>query len=316
MANSIGIGSGFSLAEESIYGTGVTPTRAMPFVSESLTLDIRRIDSRTLRGGNYLPTSSSWRPGVRVGGGDVQTLLYDHAMGPLLKAMLGGAQTIGAGPFTHTYSVAAALPSNTLEVTIGGSGGGSLRKRCLGAKVADWEIAFAADENATLGLTWVYQNEVVETGALEGSYPADLQAFNFVDGVVTGGAQPDGCINSLKFTGSNNLKGDQFCMGTTLIDEPVRNGFMEITGEMEATVPGTTADYVMYSNGVELSLILTLTAPSGNTLTFTTNVRVDGTTPTVGGPEMLTHTIPFTVIAATTDALAFQVVAVNDNATD
>ena len=89
MANAIGLGSGWSLKKESTWGTAVTPTVALPFISESLKLDIKRVESKTLKGGNYLDTSDTWRVGGSVGAGDVQTLLYSSGATLLWEAMLG-----------------------------------------------------------------------------------------------------------------------------------------------------------------------------------------------------------------------------------
>lgn len=310
MPNQIGLGSGWSLAKETTYGTLATPTRALPFISEGLKLDRKTIDSLTLKGGNYLPTSDSWRHSVRAAAGQVQTLLYGSGAGLLWQAMLGGVTTTGAGPYTHTFAVTKAVPSYSMDVTIGEIGASAYRKTLLGAKVDAWEVALATEQNATLGLDWIAQDLVAAIGALRGSYPANQKAYNFADGAVSGAGLPAGVIQSIKLRGNNNLKKDLYGLGFTTLREPERNGRMQITGEMEVTVDGTLTNWNLWANAAELALVLTLTLGS-NVLTITMNVRVDEYNPAVAGEQMQMTTIPFTVIAASTDALAFQVVLQN-----
>ena len=316
MANAIGLGSGWSLKKESTWGTAVTPTVALPFISESLKLDIKRVESKTLKGGNYLDASDTWRVGGSVGAGDVQTLLYSSGATLLWEAMLGTIATTGAGPYTHTASSAGTLPSYTMQISYGGTSASYARKRVLGAKVDSWEMKAALGAPVTLGTTWVYKSEVLAAStALDGSYPASQTAYSYADCVISGGGTPAGCVESLTFKGNNNLLKDQFCLGSTTITEPARNGRGEITGEMGVLmVANSTADYALYTAGTEVSLIATLTS-GAKTLTITANVRIDGATPTVSGDGVIKLTIPFKVLAPTTDASGFTVVAVNSDST-
>lgn len=314
MPNTIGLGSGFSIKKETTWGTAVVPTVAVPLISESLKLDIRRIEAKTLKGGNYLDTSASWRVGASVGGGDTQTLLWSSGAN-FWEAMLGQTTTTGVGPFTHTSVPVGALPSYTLQVSYGGVGATTARKQCVGAMVDSWEIKAALDAPVTLGLTWAYKSEaLVASTALAGSYPAAQTAYSYADTVISGGATPAGCVESLTFTGNNNLLKDQLCLGSTTISQPARNGFGTITGSMDVLLESNSvADYGKYTAGTELSLIVTFTS-GAKTMVITANVRIDGATPTVAGEGVIKLSIPFKVLAPTTDASAFTVVATNSDA--
>lgn len=314
MATIHGLGSGWSLGKESVYGTSVSPTRQLPFLSETLRLDIARTSALTLKGGNTIEPSSSWRPGSRSGSGDVQTLLYSSGAAMLFEAMLGTVGTTGAGPYTHTFTPAINLPSYTMQVGYGGVSASDLRKQVVGAKVSSWEIAAVVDENVTLGLTWSYKDETLSVAALVGTVPASQKAYNYIDTVVSGAATPTGCIRAIRYSGNANLRTDAKCLGSATINEPKRNGFQEITGEMEVELDGTTTNYGLWTAGNELALVTTFTE-STRTVTITSNVRLDGGTPAVPGPGPIQVTIPFKVHAPTTDASAFTVVAVNGDAT-
>lgn len=314
MANAIGLGSGWSIKKESVWGTGVTPTIAFPFISESLKLDIKRVEAKTNKGGNYLDTSDAWRVGGSVGGGDVQTLLYSSGSSALWEAMLGTYATAGSGPYTHTASIGATLPSYSMEISYGGITSSTARKKVVGAMVDSWEAKFALGAPVTLGTTWVYKSEVLAAStALDGSYPSSMLPFSYTQCVITGGATPAGCVEALSFKGNNNLLKDQFCLGSSTITQPARNGKAEITGGMSVLLTANSvADYALYTAGSELSLIVTCT-DGAKTLVITTNVRLDGSTPVVGGDGVVKVDIPFKVIAATTDASGFTAVHTNSD---
>lgn len=314
MANATGLGSGWSIKKESAWGTGVTPSVAFPFISESLKLDIKRVEAKTNKGGNYLDTSDSWRTGGSVGMGDVNTLLYSSGSHALWEAMLGTYATAGAGPYTHTASIGATLPAYSMEISYGGSSASFARKKVVGAVCDSWEVKFALGEPVTLGTSWVYKSEVLAAStALDGSYPSAMLPFSFTQCVITGGAAPAGCVEALSFKGNNNLLKDQFCLGSSTITQPARNGKAMIEGSMDVLLTANSvADYALFTAGAELSLIATCT-DSAKTCVITTNVRLDGSTPTVAGDGVIKVTIPFKVIAATTDASGFTVVHTNSD---
>lgn len=311
MAVVTGLGSQFSLKAESTYGTSVTPDRGFTLLSETLSLDIARIDSKTLKGGNYLTPQSAIRAGRKRGGGDVQGLQYNHGMGLLWTANLGTVATTGTNPYTHTVTMGGTLPSYTGEVTIGGTSS-VMRKRMTGMMVDSWAVALASGENCTFGQTWVYQDETLATSSsTSASLASTLVPYNFADGTITLASSTAGCVRSININGNNNLAADDVCIGSTSISQPVRGGFAEITGDMEVELdPTTTNLYDRFVAGSWAALVLLMTDGT-NTCTITANVILNGSSPTVGGPGKVTLKVPFMVSAPTTDASGFSVVMVN-----
>lgn len=315
-----GIGSGWSLVKEVTYGTAVVPTRAHPLVSESLTLTKNRADSQTLKGGNILVPKTSWRSSTQVGNGSVQTLMYNDGSALLTEAMVGDIATSGAGPFEHTATLSQALPSYSMQVSFGGSTG-VMVKKVEGAVCTGWELAAALGANLTLGMDWVYEDEdVVAAGGtdddLAGTYAAAQSAYNAIDIAITIGGNSY-CVNGMTLTGANNLKEDGWCLGTTLIRKPSRNGFAAITGSLEMPLDiASTVLYDLYIAATPSALVMTATQ---GTDTFVVNavVRLDGTSPAVSGVEEQMVTIPFTVTPddGDTDADAFSIVTTNSDAT-
>ena len=103
---------------ESAWGTPVTPSAFIPLLQESLDLDLGRLESEGIVAGKRVLLSEQWNGGPITVGGDVGHELYDRGMGKLLRLMLGGANTTGSGPYTHTFTPGD-LPSATVSSLAG-----------------------------------------------------------------------------------------------------------------------------------------------------------------------------------------------------
>ena len=160
MAQPSGLSGQIGLKAESTYGTPVTVDRFFPLVSESLAGEVERIESAAIIAGNTMLTSEQWTPGLVTVGGDTGFELTDRSCGILFKAMFGAVSTSGSGPYTHTFT-RGTLGSHTINVGRPATDG-TVHPACYtGSKVASWELACKVGEIATLGLTWMCQNEQI-----------------------------------------------------------------------------------------------------------------------------------------------------------
>ena len=99
-----------------------------------------------------------------------------------------------------------------------------------------------------------------------------------------------------------------FINSTSLKSDPVLNGRISLTGSFEADFTDLTL-YNYYTSGGTAQLVATwstTTVIEGST-TYQVKatmpcVRFDGETPNVGGPEMLTNPLNFTVLDDGTNA--------------
>jgi hypothetical protein len=322
MPTTPGQGTVFSMAPEGSWGALSSPVFRMPILSESLEYDIARFQSDSLGGGNMLRKSNSWRPGRKLAKGGVQTFLYNNAFTYIWAGMVGdpvttAPNTPAAGFHTHTYSPKSLLKSFSLHVGIGGHTS-VLRKVYTGMMVDSWEVAMVAGEAVTLGMDFVGKDEAITAGAsVVGSDPTIEQLHaNF--GTITIGGASAGCVVSCRIRGANNLDPEQLCVGSVNPLQPARNGFTEISGDIEVRLDGATVPglYTQFVNGTEAAFVMTAANAAGdNSVTFNGNIRVDGSSPKVNGPGALTNTYPFVVRAPTTDLSGFSVVAINGNAT-
>lgn len=323
----LGLGSRLTLAKETTYGTASAGTyRAIPLLSESLKENIDHIISPTLRGGFMVQSAAAVRNGKQMVRGDVQTLLHESGASLLWESMLGSIATTGAGPYTHTATIPAStvdMPAYTIQVGLGGTTTSYTRKRVLGAVCESWQIAAAAGEAVTLGMTWVGQDgETAEATATTGTVPTSQTYYDWRSCVATIGGLTLDCITSFTIQGNNNLNTDRFCLGQTLMSRPKRNGPAEITGSFDIYLPGTadtttpTAILTAMQTVSTVAVVATFTSGS-NTCTITTTALLNPTEyPVVSDGGELRMTIPFTVYRATdaaTDANAITVACVNSD---
>lgn len=310
-----GIAAQLGLVAETTYGTAVTVSRFLPFASESLSLDIERIEAEGIRAGRGVLHADDWYAGRRMVEGDFSTEAYDRSTAILFAQVLGGVTTTGAGP-TYTHTIIpnpAAVFGRSMTVQVGRPDvGGTVRPfTYTGVKVQSLELSCAAGELAQLSVGVVGRNETTGTALATVAYATSMRAFTFVQGAVTIGG---GAANVKSFTLNieNSFDTDRLFLGGDLMSEPIVNGLTEISGTAELEFE-SLAQYERYSAGVApFAMVATFTAGT-HTMTITLNVRAEPTSVNVSGRDVIQLSLPFKAVG-TTDALACTVVIVNSDA--
>lgn len=144
------------------------------------------------------------------------------------------------------------------------------------------------------------------------TYPGSIKPLKFNHASVTlGGSAVN--VKSLTLSGSNMLDDSRRFLGNQYITEPLEMGLREYTGSLEIEFTDLT-QYTRFVAGTEAALVASFVSGT-DSVTITTNVRVDGTTPNVAGRDILTQTLPVKCIASSTDASAITAVLVNSDST-
>lgn len=314
MPLSSGLAGQFGFVSETSYGTAVTVTRFVPLVEESVQTEITQLESAGIIAGQRVLRSQQWSRGLRRHEGDIGLELYDRSIGLLLYHCLGTSATSGAGPFTHTFTPGD-LQGDSMTVQFGrpNRNGTVVPFTYAGTKVQSWEIAVAAGEIATLGLTVVAQTETTGITLATASYSTSIAPMTFVNGSFTLGSSSL-CIRSATIQGENNLSTDRICVGQSYIDEPTEMDLREYTGEVEIEFYDTGL-YNRFINGTEAALSLVLSAPGSATVTINANVRTDGETPNIEGRDLLVHNLNFKCVGTNSDASGLTVVMVSNDTT-
>ena len=294
MASPAGIAGQLGIAAEVTYGTYVAPARFLEVVSENLQLDVQRIESRGIRAGRRVLLSSQWAPGRRGAGGPVALELANVGQGLLWKHALGGVATAGPtdSAYTHTYTPGD-LSALSLTVQVGKprQDGTVSPHSYLGCVIAGWELSCAAGEIPLWTLNMLAQDETTAQSLGAASYPAAHRPFTFVQGTLSiGGSAVD--VASVTVRGENTLADDRyFIRGSGLRRIPLENGWRRYTASIVANFDNLT-QYDRYRNATEAALSLAFVgglvgSSATYDLTVSGNVRFDGTTPNLDGPELL-----------------------------
>ncbi len=316
MAIGSGLAAQLSFGLETTWGVAATLNKHLPFLNESLSQQIDRIQSQGIIPGNRTWRSDQWAPGNKTVGGDVGVELYDHGLGVLFRAMMGNAVTTGtAAPFTHTFEPGD-LANDSLTVQVGkpATSGTVHPFTYLGCQVASWELACAQGDIATLGLTLAAREETRAIALATPAIPAALRPLSFNHGTLSVGGVAVANVRSCRLAGTNGLDVERrFFNAGGLIAQPIQTELANFTGTLESELTDLTG-YDRFLSGAEAALSLKFTL-GANSVEIVGNVRTDGETPQVAGKGIPIRSDVVTFMGPTNDASAIKIVAINQDST-
>lgn len=217
---------------------------------------------------------------------------------------------------THSFTLQAGRPD---------IGGTVSPATYVGCKVADWEIACTMGEIAKLTLTIEARNELFLAwkDPLNGSVPT-LQsfvapaggAFRWVGGAIHVGGTPSTTSGVTSLAGSTlagHVKGPISVKYQRVLDlqrfaidvapfrnEPLTNGRSNVSGQLVTEWLNSDVWEAAYQSDTATALQYTFVAEAiGTGSDFATldilcpNVRLNGDSPSVAGPQILTQTVPW-----------------------
>jgi hypothetical protein len=240
-----GVAAQIGYAIETIPGTPATPTKFLPFSSESLGAERERLESEGIVPDRRFLDASMYNGGKVTSGGDVQHELYNRGLGAQFTAMFGTVQSsVGPvnGKYTHTWVPGEPKPI-TIQKGIPSTAGVVIPFTYPGMMCSSWEIKCAAGEIATIANTW--------------SGTSEIHYRTVTDGVTTTGST---AITSATAAFKDSdvgfpITGTGIPAGTTLA--AVNADGMGATLSANATVTGTA---VTFTIGVPLAVS---TIPTG-----------------------------------------------------
>jgi tail tube protein len=310
-----GMNAQLGFVAETTYGTAVVVTKFLEFVSESLAADIERIESQGLRAGRRVQLSAQWAAGRSSAGGDIELELSNVGQGLLWLHAMGASGSSGGGPYIHTYTPAD-LQTLFMTMQVGKPfiGGTVQAFTYTGCTIAGWELSASAGEIATVTFNILAQAESTAIALATATYPATYAPMTFVHGVLSlGGSAVD--VREVTISADNGLKDDRyFIKGSGLRSKPIEAAKREYTWSAEMDFADLTA-YNRFKNGTEAALTLTFTN-GANIFQVVGNVRTDGSTPTVGGPDILAQPLTGRFVASgATDDTALKIIRTTTEAT-
>lgn len=222
---------------------------------------------------------------------------FDH------RSVTDGVTTSGS---TAISSATAAFGADDVGKPISGTG------IPAGATIASVTSATAATLSANASASGTGVTFTIGVALASASYPASIKPLKFNHAAVTiGGSSVN--VMSLSISGDNSLATDRRFLGTQFISEPMETGLRNYSGTVDVEFTDMTA-YRRFVNGTEAALVASFTS-GADSVTITTNVRFDGSVPNVGGPEIVSQSLPFKCVASSTDSSAITVALVNGDST-
>ena len=313
MASS-GLGSQFGLKKEGTWGSAETVAVFYEFENESLSLEPTYYDSAGLRAARTFAPSSRTRQTTRTAGGSVSMEAPTKLLGHILDLMVAGTVTpvVDSGTsYTSTFNIGASVPnkSATLQVNKPTTQGADTAFTYTGSVLT--EAAFSLEMGGALMLntTWVSRDEL--TPATTPAGPS-LASATYTDGIacwvhtdtltLTIGGSAAAAVTGINWTWSQPYKADRFFLNNSgVIAKPIPNGLATITGTLNAEWYDTTY-YNLFRSGAFAELVFSVAHPTAITgshyPTFTNTfaaMQIRGTSPQVGGPDILTQSVPFVV---------------------
>lgn len=300
-----GLGGQFGMVAEVTYGTPVTVTRFLEFNTESLAVQMQRLESRGIGTGRFLKTDR--HKACMIGAsGSVEFDVMSKGFGLPLKMALGAntvAQQGATSEYLHTIQPeAGALAGIAFTAQVGrpSNEGTSRPFTYEGCKVTAWELSAEVDGWLKLNLEIDAEAENTGIALASASYASGAEPFSFCEGAVTIGGSPVS-VRRFSIKGTNALKTDRRFIGNTK-KEPLANGEWVIEGELEFEFEALTRHAAMLAETEQADLVITFDTgdaiPTGNGSNFKIVITVkaffynDGH-PNIGGPDVIMEPLKF-----------------------
>jgi hypothetical protein len=291
-----GIAGQLGIAAETTWGTYAVADHWYEPDNESLNLNKARIEGKGLRANNRVLRSDRWASGKIDVSGDVQLAVLNKSFGLWFKHMLGASLITadGAGwKHTSTFGDPYGLG---LTVQVGRpDGSGTVRPfSYTGCKVQQWDLSNAVDGTLDLKVTLDGQQETTAQTLAAASYAATTELFYFTQGAITVGGSSSYNIKQWNLSNQTGIKQDRyFINGLGTKSEQIINAWAQPSGALTAEFTDLTG-YNLYVNGTVSALSFTYqtvttydTAKPYKIVITVPACRFDGTTPKLGGPDIL-----------------------------
>lgn len=304
MAIRSGLAAQLGAVAEDTWGVYKAPTSFIEFTEESLALAIERIESPGLRANNRVLRTDRWAAGQKRVEGTVSFEAPSKGLGLWLKHALGDSNistpsgATNARLHRHTLGDPYGL-GLTIQVGRPSSNGTVNPFSYTGCKIDQVTLSNSVDEFLLVECEIVGEDETTSEALASASYPTSVQLFNWTQGVISIGGSSVGVVTDFSVTVANNHKSDRYFLGAATMSEPIIAGMTEITGSMTVEFDSLT-NYNRFVNGTVAAVTARWTAATAIESTFfpyvevaLDDVRFDGATPAVAGPDVISHELSF-----------------------
>lgn len=301
----MGVDAQIGVKAEVAYGTYVAPDRFYELLSESLKLNVERIESASWRAGVPVVRASRRKAGARSVQGNLELEAPTKGLGVLLLHAFGAvtsSQPDNVGSPTvwdHVFKLGG-LKGKSLTVQVGRDDRSDVVQpfSYLGCKVSTMSLQCALNEILRVSFGFLGRDETTAQALAVASY-LDSDVFTFVDGSLTIEGTPVP-IKEFSLELDNGFEADH-AFGSALSREPEEPAIRTITGNLDADFDGLT-QYNLFTAGTVSTLVAKFESGIIEdafkfTLQVTAEVMFDGETPEVSGPTEIRLPLPYKVVA-------------------
>ena len=307
------------IAEESTYGTFVSPTRAYEAKADTFTRDVSYIESVGMR--RDLQTIREDRNDtVTLGAtGSIETDVLTKGHGLLMKNILGtsaGPTQQGAtAAYLQTFSSDDTGPTGSLTTQVSRvDAGGTLRTFSYnGCVPTGFNITQNLDEALKLTVDFDAEEEVTSESEATPAYPASTDVLDFTMATVE---IDDSAVTSFtSFTLDADLAmatGRRFLKGSAVKGQPKRTSVPSYTGTIEGEFEDLT-QFAAFTAGTQFKLELIVTYPTAISGSYYPKFHVTlpvckwtGSTPVASLDDMTRISLPFTVLQGSSNAVQIE----------
>jgi hypothetical protein len=310
------VNSQFGFAKESSWGTAVTPTKFFEYENESFAGTSEYYDGVGLRADTTFTPASRTKKLKRTAGGAMSMSMPYKNLGAILDQMVTGTITpvvVNGTGFKSTFNVglgAAPTKSATIQINKPRSDSTDVAFTYPGSQITEAGFSFETGGVPTLNTSWLAKDETTPTTTPSGaalasaSYPANDNIWTDLEITVSVNSVTATRVTGVNLNWSIPRAVRPFLDGAATYGQPVVNGRAGIEGTINAEWDDTTvAYYDLFRAGTMVPIVVTVastTAIAGSTafptMVYTmTSAQLRGTSPTVGGPDLIGLSIPFVV---------------------
>lgn len=314
------------LGIESTYGTPVTVTRWLEFVSEGFGWTKNVVQGEGLRVGARVARSGRRVVPTASGTGDLELEFLSKGLGLLLQCGLGsGASTlVSAGLYQQVFTLADVPPSATIQKGLPRADGTVGAFTYAGCMVDELELSFAADEVLKVKSSWDTKDMTTATAYAAPSYPTAPQLLHF--GAGTTGGLYTGTLTAPTTTAlgsaltqvagvrsgsvslKRNLTTDRFNLGGSgRKDKPLTARRPEISGSLSVEYRDAVFTDAILAD-TSMTLLVTTTVGTDAVQIIVPEIKFDGALPTANGGDLIVQDLAFTGLDNLAAAQPFWVV--------
>lgn len=298
-------------AVESSYGTYTAPTVFLPYLSDSLNMSRNSLESAAVLAGRRVLAAGQRNGGKIAVDGDTQHELHQDAMGTLFRLFFGKKTTTGAGPYSHVFDPDELTESATIQIGRPHATGVQAFTY-LGCIPVSWQIACAADQIATVGVTWQGRELVTTESLASPSYSADsIKPLKFVHAAVEVASTATE-VTGLTLSGATPLQ-DKVVLGDAHRKKPRETGRTEYTGTLDCQFD-SMVHWTRFVAGTPVAFEVEFAA-GANKVTIEGTVSYDGAPISQSSTAIPTQSIPIKFVASgATDDTAIKATIVDSTA--